>query len=240
MTQDVPPEAPDHSAVNATGQSTESLGTLKLAMRRARTDDAERAGARSETRAARLGRLEMLQDALQPLLAQIPSDIDMFDVALVPSTDPRLFIDMIGFVEMGRDARTFILQQDTRHGRIRVAESDHIEKMVDAVTDYVARRLIERDKALASDARAQTSALSPQDQERRDSECKSRGRERSTASQSALPTAQVGGEPMRQANLLRWAAIGFAFLIDLLGAIAFFMILGILGWYVWSRMHAPM
>ena len=43
-----------------------------------------------------------------------------------------------------------------------IAESERLEPMVEAITDYIARRLIERDKALAGDttleqaARAQT------------------------------------------------------------------------------------
>ena len=214
---------------------TAAVDTLKLAMRRARSDDAERSGARAELRAVRLGRLELLQDALQPLLAQIPVDIDMFDIALVPSSDPRLFIDMIGFVEMSRDTRNYVLQQDTRHGRIRVAESESLESMVDAVTDYVARRLLERDKALASDARARrntkwtegtgpTSRVQPS--------------ETPQAPASSAPSIPAAA-PKRTGGPLRWAGIAFAFFIDLLGAITFFMIVGAVCWFVWTRMHAP-
>ncbi len=196
---------------------------LAQAMRRARSDEAERSGARAELRAARLGRLEMLQDALQPLLAQIPAEVDMFDVALVPSSDPRLFIDMIGFVEMGRDARYYILQQDTRHGRIRILETESLDTMVEGVTDYVARRLLERDKALAADALR-------------------RGRPDASGASGRDPLPRVGdsvdGASVRPAPL-RWATIAFAFVIDLLGAIALLGILAVLGWYVWSRVHPP-
>ena len=229
MTQNVPseptsedPSAPDHAPA--------AVDTLKQAMRRARTDEAARSGARAEMRSARLGRLELLQDALQPLLAQIPPDVDMFDVALVPSSDPRLFIDMIGFVEMGRDGRLYRLQQDTRHGRIDIAESEALETMVDAVTDYVARRLLERDKSLASDARVRNGGrwiareAAPQ-----------RG-----GADVATPLDCSPEQQRRTAPPLRWASIAFAFLIDLLGAIAFFTIVGALCWYAWMRLHAPM
>ena len=245
MTQNIPPLfTPDETAPLPDHPPT-AVDTLKLAMRRARADNAERAGARAELRAARLGRLELLQDALQPLLAQIPADVDMFDIALVPSSEPRLFIDMIGFVEMARDARSYILQQDTRHGRIRVAESESLETMIDAVTDYVARRLLERDKALASDARARTvGALSEIKAPPRQEAARGPRREvgpvpaASVVSSASIATAPKPVAPKR-AVPLRWAGIVFAFLIDLLGAIAFFMIVGAVGWYLWLRLHAP-
>ena len=63
----------------------------------------------------------------------------------------RLFVDVLGFVEMGRDKRTYCFFQDTRYGRRLMAESDRLPVIVEAVTDYVARRLVEREKALASD-----------------------------------------------------------------------------------------
>ena len=240
MTQNVPPPLPpDEPAILPEHPST-AVDTLKIAMRRARSDDAERSGARAELRAARLGRLELLQDALQPLLAQVPADIDMFDIALVPSSDPRLFIDMIGFVEMGRDARNYVLQQDTRHGRIRIAESGSLEATVDAVTDYVARRLLERDKALASDARARSGAKWTENTAaaRRDAaavvtRAGPTPAPIAPAAAPALPASKRGAPP------LRWVGIAFAFFIDLLGAITFFMIVGAIGWYVWMRMHAP-
>jgi hypothetical protein len=49
---------------------------------------------------------------------------------------------------MGRDKRIYRFVQDTRFGRIVIAESHDVAVMVDAVTDYVARRLIERERAL--------------------------------------------------------------------------------------------
>jgi hypothetical protein len=76
---------------------------LKRAMRQARVDDAERSRVVFELRGAEIARLEMLRDELLPVIAEVPKDADLFDVALVPSERPRLFVDMIAFVEMGRD-----------------------------------------------------------------------------------------------------------------------------------------
>ena len=51
---------------------------------------------------------------------------------------------------MGRDKRQYRFVQDTRFGRIVIAESHDVAKIVDAVTDYIARRMIEREHALVA------------------------------------------------------------------------------------------
>jgi hypothetical protein len=51
---------------------------------------------------------------------------------------------------MGRDKRIYRFVQDTRFGRIVIAESHDTAPLVDAVTDYVARRMIEREHALVA------------------------------------------------------------------------------------------
>jgi hypothetical protein len=51
---------------------------------------------------------------------------------------------------MGRDKRIYRFVQDTRFGRIVLAESHEVPVIVDAVTDYVARRMIEREHALVA------------------------------------------------------------------------------------------
>jgi hypothetical protein len=51
---------------------------------------------------------------------------------------------------MGRDKRIYRFVQDTRFGRIVIAESHDVAAIVNAVTDYVARRMIERERALST------------------------------------------------------------------------------------------
>ena len=51
---------------------------------------------------------------------------------------------------MGRDKRIYRFVQDTRFGRIVLAESHDVPAIVDAVTDYVARRMIEREHAMVA------------------------------------------------------------------------------------------
>ena len=125
---------------------------LKEAVRTARIEAAERTGVVVDLRDAELARLELLNDALDPLFKEIPSNVELFDPGVSRGDTPRLWIDVISHVEMGRDKRIYRFLQDTRYGRAVLAESYEPPAIVDAVTKYVARRLVERERALADDA----------------------------------------------------------------------------------------
>ena len=126
---------------------------LAAAIRQARVENAERAEAIADLRELEMGRLRALESALQPVIDQAPPDVDLFDLALAPGEHPRLFLDMIAFVDMAHDKRTYRFYQDTRHGRVLIAESQSADAIAAAVADYVARRLVERERALAADWR---------------------------------------------------------------------------------------
>ncbi len=178
---------------------------LKAAIRRARVEEAERSDVIAELRGAEIARLEMLQDALQPILAEVPADADLFDIGLMPSAHPRLFIDMIGFIEMGHDKRLYRFFQDTKHGRVTLAESEKIANIVQAVTDYIARRLIEREKALAADA-LMLEAVAP-------------------------PAPAVAGKPALRRSHQDFRQI-LGFVIDLLGSMLLFTLVAAGCYYV--------
>lgn len=124
---------------------------LWVAMRAARIEAAERSGVVVDLRDAEVARLELLNDALDPLFKDIPANIELFDRGVSRGDIPRLWIDVIAHVEMGRDKRQYRFVQDTRYGRTVLAESHDMNEMVDAVTRYVARRMVERERALADD-----------------------------------------------------------------------------------------
>ena len=134
-------------------QKTPVVGPLREALRRARAEAAERGEVVADLRQAEIARLEILQDALRPVFAEVPEPIDIFDVGLVPGERPRLFVDMVAFVEMGPDRKVYRFLRDGRHGRSVVAESEQTQPVVDAVTAYVARRLVEREQLLADQER---------------------------------------------------------------------------------------
>jgi len=123
---------------------------LRDALRKARIEAADRTGVVVELRDAEVARLEILNEALDPLFGQIPEKVDLFDRGVSQGETPRLWIDVVAHVVMGRDKRIYRFVQDTRFGRIVLAESHDVPVIVEAVTDYVARRMIEREHAMVA------------------------------------------------------------------------------------------
>ena len=124
---------------------------LREAVRSARIEAAERSAVIVELRDAEAARLEMLNEALEPVFAEIPPEhLDQFDRGISGGSQPRLWIDMIAHVAMGRDKRTYRFLQDTVHGRRVLAESLDMQPIATAVTRYVARRLVSREQLLAA------------------------------------------------------------------------------------------
>lgn len=191
------------------GTLDERMASLAGALRRARLENAEQSAALTDLRAAEIARLEILSDALAPVLAQVPQDCDIFDVGVAPSERPRLFIDQIGFVEMDRDRRTYRFLQDTRHGRVTLRESDDVEELVDAITSYIAHRLIEREKALAVDYASGGAAQAL------------------GVRMAAVRRATTGPEKTAQ-PLTEKVFRAFLFFIEFLGSAAFFGMLAVL------------
>src|SRR5271170_4363814 len=123
---------------------------LRDALRKARIEAADRTGVVVDLRDAEVARLEILNEALDPLFAQVPEQIDLFDRGISQGETPRLWIVGVTHVLMGRDKRIYRFVQDTRFGRMVIAESREVADIVDAITDYVARRMIEREHALVA------------------------------------------------------------------------------------------
>ena len=140
--------------------SSESPMRLRDALRKARIEAADRTGVVVDLRDAEVARLEILNEALDPLFAEVPDKIDLFDRGISQGETPRLWIDVVAHVLMGRDKRSYRFVQDTRFGPIVLAESHDVPVIVEAVTDYVARRMIEREHALVA-----TPAPAPEEKE---------------------------------------------------------------------------
>lgn len=146
----------------------EPVSPLKEAVHQARIEAAERTSVVVDLRDAEWARLELLNEALDPLFAEIPPDVDLFDRGVSRGQTPRLWIDSVAHVAMGRDTRLYRFLHDTRVGRHVLAESHDIADIVQAITTYVARRLVERQRALDEDPEfIQRVARSAADRERR-------------------------------------------------------------------------
>lgn len=106
-----------------------------------------------ELREASRTRLELLAAELAPVFGEVPADIDLFDFTISSGLQPRLWIDAVSHVAMGRDRRTYRFVRDTRAGRVILAESPTAGPVAEQVARYVAERIIERERMM--DGRAE-------------------------------------------------------------------------------------
>ena len=132
--------APQNAAPNST--------RLADAIRDVKNAAADRDDVVVDIREAQRTRLELLAEELKPVFAEVPEDDDRFDFAISAGTQPRLWIDAVAHVTMGRDRRTYRFLRDTRLGRVVLAESTDMKPVSDQVTRYIAERVVERNRAL--------------------------------------------------------------------------------------------
>ena len=136
---------------DTTDNRGENVRSLRDTIRKVRTAEAERSDVVVELRDAERARLELLAEELRSVFNEVPPDDDQFIFAVAPGTPPRLWIDMTSFVVMGRDRRSYRFLKDTRLGRTVILETAKLDDMADTVTEYVAERIIERERALEGD-----------------------------------------------------------------------------------------
>jgi len=132
----------------ADGSDEAPAHPLRDAIRRTRVELAEKSSVVVDLRDAELARLELLDEALDPLFRELPPQVELFDRGISQGDTPRLWLDAVAHVEMGRDKRRYRFVLDTRHGRKVLAESTEIPETVEAIAHYVASRVIERERAL--------------------------------------------------------------------------------------------
>ncbi|MGD1037132.1 MAG: hypothetical protein ABR878_08030 [Roseiarcus sp.] len=215
--------------------------SLQAAIRRARVESAEQSQAVADLREAEIARLELLLEAIRPVLDQAPEGVALFDPGIAYGERPRLFLDMIGFVDLGHDRRTYRFFQDTRHGRVLIAESVLIERIVAAMTNYIARRLVEREQALASDWRsgaASSNGAKPNAHALQSAGAARAGAASKPPADGAARPAAATGLPFQRRRWLVVAGDLFSFLLMTLGSIA---LIGLVclgayaAWNAWGR-----
>ena len=135
-------EANDTTALPDTSRKlTDAIRDVKNAL-------ADRDDVVVDMREAHRMRLDLLAAELAPVFADVPANIDSFDFAVSSGLQPRLWIDAVSHVAMGRDRRTYRFLKDTRIGRVVLAESTDMKPVVDQVTKYVAERIVERQRMM--------------------------------------------------------------------------------------------
>lgn len=132
---------------DAKGRHT-NVTRLSDVMREVRIAQADRSDVVVDMKEADRARLELLALELKPLFDDIPADNELFDFAISSGLQPRLWIDAVSHVQMGRDRRTFRFVRDTRLGRTVLAESVDMRPVAEQVTRYVAERLVEQKRLM--------------------------------------------------------------------------------------------
>ncbi len=133
---------------------------LATAMNEARAALAGREEAAVEARESAFARLQALRAKLAPLYAAIPRDVELFDLGFVTPEKPRLFVDIIAYVEPERGCGTgFRFVQESRSGRTLLLETEDEAALIGEITRYVAQRLVMRERALAQVEEAQPGPL---------------------------------------------------------------------------------
>ncbi len=196
---------------------------LRDALRKARIEAADRTAVVVDLRDAEVARLEILNEALDPLFSEIPSHVELFDRGISHGDTPRLWVDAVAHVVMGRDKRIYRFVQDTRFGRVVLAESHDAKAMVGAITDYVARRMIEREHALVS---APVPAVPPETAKAVEAAYAAVTSAAASSASTAASTATVAAPPVRAvgkpSRKSLWIfALGFAAGVAALFAVAF-------------------
>jgi hypothetical protein len=129
-------------------QIEKKVSDLSEAMERVRDDQASRDDVVVEMKQAGRARLELLAQDLQPVFKDIPDDNDQFEFAITNGEPSRLWIDMTSYVRMGREKRVYEFVKDTRMGRTILGKSEDRAKMSRIVTNYVAERILERERMI--------------------------------------------------------------------------------------------
>jgi len=124
---------------------------LADAIRDVKNIAADKADVVVDIREASRTRLEMLAHELEPVFAEVPADDPSFDFVISNGEQPRLWIDAVAHVALGRDRRTYRFVRDTRLGRVVLAETADLQTVVDQVTLYIAERMVERQRMIDGD-----------------------------------------------------------------------------------------
>ncbi len=121
-------------------------GRMDQALRSARLAEAAHFEALMNIRDAATLRLQVLKDDLEPIV-EARREADAFiDLALVPGDPPRLWIDMVAYVTMAPDPRTYRFCRDTTSGQRVLFETTDRAEMTDRITAYIAHRTIDRQR----------------------------------------------------------------------------------------------
>ncbi|MCA3572528.1 MAG: hypothetical protein IOC86_01325 [Aestuariivirga sp.] len=138
----------------ARAATTPDRDGLTGALREARQAEAAHFEAALELRDSKSLRLQLLKDELLPVVDASPEARELFDLALVPGEPPKLWIDLISFVVMEPDPRSYRFLQHRQDRREILFESADRELMAAAVRRHMAHLMVARERQSAAAAPA--------------------------------------------------------------------------------------
>ncbi len=133
------------------GEGAIPTRSLKDAIAIVKNREADNTDVVVEMKEAEQARLGLLANEIRPLLDQIDVTDQRFDFGITRGERPRLWIDATSFVCMAQDKRNYRFLKDTRMGRVVMSQSADINVTADAVSDYVAERVLERERMIEGD-----------------------------------------------------------------------------------------
>ena len=95
-------------------------------------------------------RLTVLKDELAAYIAGHKEARAFFALTILAGEKPRLWLDLIHWVEMAPDPRTYRLIGDREAGRESLLETRDRAELIQFIKSWMAHRLIERARVLAS------------------------------------------------------------------------------------------
>lgn len=120
--------------------------SLREAIRKARLDEAERLDRTADDRDGEIARLELLKAELDAVFAEIPSQDDRFNLALVPSRPARLWIDVFTYVAVDDATNAYLFIRNSENGRRTLFSTGNVAEMSDRITRYVAGEIVRRER----------------------------------------------------------------------------------------------
>ena len=186
-----------------------TIRSLKAAVDAVRTRQADQRDVVVDLGEAERARLDLLAAELLPLFEEIDEADDRFDLAVSQGERPRMWIDMTTFVAMGHDKLNYRMVKDTRMGRIVMAETSDKDKMADFVSDYVAEKVLEREKMIEGEWRSMMNVKNAAVDLSSDA--------------AAISTAHLPPKKQRSRGLM-WFLLGLLCGLVLLGAFGFLLV----------------
>ena len=124
--------------------------SLRDAIRKARLEEADRLDQAADHRDGELARLELLKVELETVFAEIPSNDDRFNLALVPSRPARLWIDLYTYVTVDDGTNAYLFMRNSENGRRTLFRTPNVAEMADRITDYMAGQIVQRERMEAA------------------------------------------------------------------------------------------